>query len=321
MSGFDSESGGVGANPFHEAVYLTGATAVGKTAVGVALARALDAEIVALDSMTLYRGMDVGTAKPDEAERGGVPHHLMDVLEPTEAASVATYRQWAAAAVADIRARGKRVLFVGGAGLHLKALLRGLFEGPGADPALRRELDALSDEALFERLRRVDPALAARLPLRDRKRIARGVEVHALAGRPLSELQREHDRPAPPGVPVIALLRPRPRLHERINARVVEMFDRGLVDEVARLMALDDPPWHPVPAQGVGYKEVADHLRGEYPLERAVELTRIRTRQFAKRQETWFRNLQEVRWFEVSDDETPARVAARVAARLETWNA
>src|SRR5262245_58428743 len=139
-------------NPFHRAAYLTGATASGKTAVGVALARRLDAEVVALDSMSLYRGMDVGTAKPTLAERGGIPHHLLDVLDPWESSSVARYREWAAEAIGAIEARGRRVLFVGGTALYLKALLRGLFDGPGADLALRAELvaeaDRLGDAAL-----------------------------------------------------------------------------------------------------------------------------------------------------------------------------
>src|SRR6516162_4181132 len=132
-------------DPFHRAIYLTGPTASGKTAVGVALARRIDAEVVALDSMTLYRGLDIGTAKPTAAERGEVPHHLIDVLDPWESADVAQYRTWAGEAIASIEARGKRVLFVGGTALYLKALLRGLFDGPGADLALRRQLEDEAD--------------------------------------------------------------------------------------------------------------------------------------------------------------------------------
>ena len=163
--------------PFHRAIYLTGPTASGKTAIGVALARRLDAEIVAVDSMTLYRGMDIGTAKPADAERGGIPHHLIDVLDPWQAASVAEYRRWALAVVEDIERRGKRVLFVGGTPMYLKALLRGLFQGPGADSALRLRLEREAEEggtkALHRRLAAVDPPTAARLHPNDRRRVIR----------------------------------------------------------------------------------------------------------------------------------------------------
>src|SRR4051794_17554905 len=176
-------------NPLHRAVYLTGPTAVGKTAVGVELAHRWDAEVVVLDSMTLYRGMDIGTAKPTLAERAGVPHHLIDVLDPWESASVAEYRAWALAQAAEVESRGRRVLFVGGTALYLKALLRGLFEGPGANPELRKglegEADRLGASALHERLAALDPAAAARLHPNDRRRVVRALEVIAATGRPL----------------------------------------------------------------------------------------------------------------------------------------
>jgi tRNA dimethylallyltransferase len=304
---------------FHRAVYLTGPTASGKTAVGVALARRLGAEVVALDSMTLYRGMDVGTAKPAEGERGGVPHHLIDVLDPWESASVADYRARAARAVGDLEARGKRALFVGGTPLYLKALLRGLFEGPGADPALRRSLeeeaDRAGDAALHARLAGVDPASAARLHPNDRRRVVRALEVAIVSGRPLSDQQREHDRPAE-GVSVFALERPRAELRERIDRRVVAMFEEGLVEEVRRL--LDDPRGiNNVPAQGVGYRETIALLRGEADMSTTISKIQARTRQFAKRQATWFRGLAEVRPWPVDGDEAPEVTAERLAREIE----
>ncbi len=200
-------------NPFQRAIYLTGPTASGKTAVGVALARRLGAEVVAMDSMTIYRGMDIGTAKPTTAERDGIPHHLIDVIEPWESASVADYRDWASETVAAIEGRGRRPLFVGGTALYLKALLRGLFDGPGSDPELRRRLDqeaeATGDAALHTRLAALDPTTAARLHPHDRRRIVRALEVIELTGRPLSDWQVEHEHPAPAGVPVYALELPR----------------------------------------------------------------------------------------------------------------
>jgi tRNA dimethylallyltransferase len=301
---------------FHRAVYLTGPTASGKTAVGVALARRLGAEVVALDSMTLYRGMDVGTAKPTLEERGGVPHHLIDVLDPWESASVAEYRRRASELLAELDASGRPALFVGGTPLYLKALLRGLFEGPAADAALRRSLeeeaDRAGDAALHARLAAIDPASAARLHPRDRRRVVRALEVSILTGRPLSDQQREHDRPAEV-VAVFALERPRAELHDRINRRVLAMFASGLLDEVRRL--LDDPRGiHDVPAQGVGYRETIAHFRGEVDLPTTVARIQARTRQFAKRQATWFRGLAEVQSWPVEEDE-PADVTAEHLAR------
>lgn len=309
---------------FHRAVYLTGPTAVGKTALGVALARRLGAEVIALDSMTLYRRLDIGTAKPSVAERCGVPHHLIDVLEPSEAASVADYRRWAGAAVDRLAASGRRALFVGGTALYLKALLRGLFDAPPVPPEVRAGLEAaadrLGDRAMHDRLRAVDPAAAGRLHPNDRRRVIRALEVAEATGRPLSEQQVEHDRPAPPTVPVLALERPRPEVRDRIDRRVEQMFAAGLVDEVRGLLA-EAPPLHPVPAQGVGYREVADLLAGRVDRATAVERTQARTRQFAKRQATWFRNLAEVRSFPLDPGEPAEATVDRLVARIEAIEA
>ena len=293
---------------------------MGKTAVGVALARRLGAEVVALDSMTLYRGMDIGTAKPTEAERGGVPHHLIDVLDPWEAASVADYRNRALQVVEDLEARGLRALFVGGTALYLKALLRGLFDGPGADLALRKtleeEADRLGDPAMHARLATLDPATATRLHPNDRRRVVRALEVIETTGRPLSEQQVEHGRPAPGSVRVFALERPRLELMARIDRRVEAMFAEGLVEEVRSLQA-NDRPLGPVAAQGVGYREVIELLEGRIGLAEAIKLTQTRTRQFAKRQATWFRGLVEVRPWPVDPDEPAETIADRLFERLE----
>jgi tRNA dimethylallyltransferase len=307
-------------NVFHRAIYLTGPTASGKTAVGVALAQRLNAEVVALDSMTLYRGMDIATAKPTFAERNGVPHHLIDVIDPWESASVRAYREWAAKAAVEIEARGKRALFVGGTPLYLKALLRGLFEGPSADPELRLRLerDALEqgDAALHQRLAAFDPLTAARLHPHDRRRVVRALEVLELTGRPISQLQAEHDRPAPPSVPVFALELPRASLHDRINHRVVHFFDAGLVEEVRALQTSARPLCN-VAAQAIGYREVIALLAGEVSLDETIARVKARTRQFAKRQATWFRGLQEVRLLTVVPDEGPEAIAALLLARIE----
>ncbi len=305
--------------PLHRAIYLTGATASGKSAVGVELAHRLDAEIVAVDSMTLYRGMDIGTAKPMAAERKGIPHHLIDVLDPWQAASVAEYRTWALAVVDEIERRGKRALFVGGTPLYLKALLRGLFQGPGADPALRvrleNEADERGTEVLHERLAALDPATAARLHPNDRRRIIRAVEVMEQTGQPLGRLQVEHERPAPAETLVFALQRPRPQLHDRINRRVTAMFDAGLVEEVRDLW-FAPRPLSPVAAQGVGYREVIEMVQGRFGLGATIERVRARSRQFAKRQCTWFRGLSEVRPWPVAPEEPAERIAERLADEI-----
>ncbi len=305
---------------FHRAIYLTGPTAVGKTALGVALARKLDAEVVALDSMTLYRRMDIGTAKPSVEERGGVPHHLIDVLEPSESSNVADYRRWAGDVLDQIEARGRRALFVGGTALYLKALIRGLFEGPKGDPELRAVLEREAERdgplAVHDRLRAIDPESANRLHPNDLRRVIRALEVVETSGRNLSAYQVEHEHPAPSNVAVFALERPRDVVRERIDRRVEQMFAQGLVEEVRGLIA-EVPPIGPVAAQGVGYKEVIDLLDGRVDQATAIERTRARTRQFAKRQATWFRGLVEVKPFPLDPDEPIGATVDRLARQVD----
>jgi tRNA dimethylallyltransferase len=307
-------------SPFHRAIYLTGPTACGKTPVGVALARRLDAEVIALDSMTLYRGMDIATAKPTPTERCGVLHHLIDVVDPWESATVSAYRAWARRALCEIEARGKRALFVGGTALYLKALLRGLFQGPGADNELRRRLedhaDRWGENALHARLAALDPVAAARLHPHDRRRIIRALEVIELTGRPISALQNEHRQPAPRSVPVFALELPRPALHQRIDQRVLGFFAAGLIDEVRRLQSAA-LPLSDVAAQAIGYREVIAYLAGRGSLEETIAQIQTRSRQFAKRQATWFRGLQEVRAVTVAPADDSETIAARLVRAIE----
>jgi tRNA dimethylallyltransferase len=305
---------------FHRSIYLTGPTAAGKTAVGVALARRLGAEIIALDSMTIYRRMDIGTAKPTLAERRGIPHHLIDVIEPWELASVADYCAWAERVVSEIQGRGRRVLFVGGTALYLKALLRGLFRGPRSDPELRRRLEQEAERCgnpvLHDRLTKLDPPTAGRLHPHDRRRIVRALEVIELTGRPMSALQSQHVQPAPVEVPVYALETSRASLYHRINRRVLHFFGSGLVDEVRSLQS-GPRPLSPVAAQAIGYREVTAMLAGQSSLAKTVERVQTRSRQFAKRQATWFRGLMEVRSFPIAPDDDPEAVAERLARVIE----
>ena len=307
-------------NPFHRAIFLTGPTAVGKTAIGVALAKRLDAEVIALDSMTLYRGMNIGTAKPTLGERGAVQHHLIDIVDPWDSATVADYRTWAERTIAEIEGRGHRVLFVGGTALYLKALLRGLFEGPAADPTIRHELEieavSRGHLAIHQRLSSIDPITAQRLHPNDLRRVIRALEVFAATGQPLSAYQVEHSQIAPDHVCAIALTRARPALLTRIDQRVEEMFKNGLVDEVEQLTKAARPI-HETPAQAVGYHECREYLAGNSSLVQAVERTSLRTRQFSKRQATWFRGLAEVDSLLIDDNETVDQVVERLLGVIE----
>jgi tRNA dimethylallyltransferase len=296
--------------------FLAGPTACGKSAAGCEVAEMLGAEIISLDSMSLYRGMDVGTAKPDAAMCARVPHHLIDILDPHEEFSVADYVQTAETAARAIASRGHQPLFVGGTGLYLRGVLRGVFQGPPADWELRRDLEALVDReghsALHERLRTVDPALAARLPPQDLRRVIRGIEVFELTGVPLSVQQREEPLPADERPRHIYWLHPpRAWLYERIDRRVEDMFRAGLVAEVERLLGRERSLGKTA-RQALGYKEVLEHLEGRLTQAQAIELIQTRTRQFAKRQHTWFRNLVECTAIDISGMESPQEVAERV---------
>ncbi len=295
--------------------FLTGPTASGKTTLGLELARRLNAEIISLDSMALYRGMDIGTAKPTAAERAAAPHHLIDVIDPYEEYSVAQYVAAAERAVCEIAARGRVPLFVGGTPLYLKALLRGIFAGPPADWVLRNELQELADregeEALHSRLAQVDPASARRLHARDRRRIIRALEVFEKTGESITDLQRQFERARPAeACRVFMLERPREQLVQRIDLRVEAMFAAGLVDEAERLLSHPRPPGRTA-SQAVGYREVLEHLRGGRDLAQTIDLVKLRTRQFAKRQMTWFRSLSEVR--RVAADLPREEIARQIA--------
>jgi tRNA dimethylallyltransferase len=297
--------------------FLTGPTASGKSAVGLALAGRIGGEIISLDSMAVYRGMDIGSAKPTPAEQQAVPHHLLDLLGASEEFSVAQYVAAAADAARDILARGRAPLFVGGTPLYLKGLLRGLFDGPPADWALRRELEAIADRAgsaaLHEQLAAVDPAAADRLHPNDTRRLIRALEVYHRAGQPISGLQRQFAtaRPAEE-CRVFVLDWPREALKRRIDARVEAMFAAGWIDEVRRLAA-DGKTLGRTASQAVGYCEIIDHLAGGPDLAETIARIQQRTRQFAKRQLTWFRSLAECRWIAVEEPFDPAAVAERIA--------
>ena len=271
---------------------LLGPTAGGKTSLSVRVASALPAgaECVLADSMQIYRGMVIGTAQPKTEEMRDVPHHLCGVVDP--AGNPFSAHDWLAAAtqaIEDIRIRNRTPIVVGGTNLYARALLEGLFDGPGRDEVVRSRLEALDDESLFARLKEVDPASASRLHPRDRRRVVRALEVHETTGTPLSEHQREWQDSMRPreDVRVAVLAWSTPEINRRINARVRAMMENGFLDEVDALRRSGG--LGPQAAEAVGYRELGEHLDGRLELADAVEQIKIRTRRFAKQQRTWLR--------------------------------
>ena len=298
--------------------FLTGATASGKTQVSLEMAQLLNAEIISLDSMAIYRGMDIGTAKPDLADRQRVPHHMLDIVDPTEAFSVSQYRERAMGLVQQIFDSGKQVIFVGGTALYLKALLRGMFEGPPADWDFRKEveqeLEEMGGQFLHQRLEMIDPVSAANLHPNDHRRLIRALEVFKTTGKPISHWQmqfsegREADE-----CRVFTLRHARPILHERIESRVASMFEAGLLDEVRGLLDKHGTLGQTA-AQAVGYREAIDHLEERMPLDETIEKVRVRTRRFARHQETWFRGLSECRMIDLPTEFDSDRIAEQLVA-------
>jgi tRNA dimethylallyltransferase len=286
--------------------------------VGVALAQRIGAEIISLDSMTIYRGMDVGTAKPTADDRAAVPHHLLDIVDPADEYSVAQYVEAAAATVEGVRARAREVLFVGGTPLYLKSLLRGLFDGPPANWELRHEIeDELADvgqSALHERLTQVDPVAASNIHPHDTRRLIRALEVYRATGEPLSHQQTEFEEGRPADqCRVFVLRRERTELHHRIEGRVEAMIDVGLVDE-ARGLTEGGRQLGRTASQAVGYREALAHLSDQYDRATMIERISVRTRRFAKRQGTWFRSLSECRFIDIAGDVDAATLAEEIAA-------
>jgi len=303
-----------------DAIVLTGPTASGKSEVAIALAEQIDAEILSLDSIAVYRGMDIGTAKPTTSDQARVAHHLIDLVEPTEDYSVARYLKKAHQIIAEVRQRGRVAIFVGGTPMFLKGVLRGFDPGPPADwefrNAVQSDLQQHGTDALHQRLQQVDPLAAHKISATDSRRMIRALEVFHQTGQPISHRQVHFDRQrSAESCNVFSMQWPRPMLHQRIHRRVDEMFESGLIDEVRGLLTRNTTLSRTA-SQAVGYREIVEAIRvGKDPTEVKEEVA-THTRQLAKRQETWFRSFSEIRPIAVEEPLDADAIAKKIEAML-----
>lgn len=283
---------------------IVGPTAVGKTELAVRVAKQVDGEIISADSMQVYRGLDIGTAKPTETECQGVPHHLLDVVDVDQEFSVADYQVMVEGLLTDLARRGKTPILTGGTGLYIRAVLDGfVFDSQGKDEDLRARLQQVAESegniTLHHRLALVDPDTAKRLHPNDRRRVIRALEIYSTTGQPLSRhLDAQKQLPPRHEAVKFGLTRNRSRLYQRINARVDQMMEAGLLDEVKNLLG-QGLAEGATAMQALGYKELVGHLRGEYDLDEAISLLKRDTRRYAKRQLTWFRRDEDIIWLDL----------------------
>jgi tRNA dimethylallyltransferase len=294
-------------------IFLAGATAVGKSEIALALAAKIEGEIISVDSMQVYRGLDIGTAKPDAATQKRVPHHLIDVCDLTEAFDAAKFVQLANQAVAEIRSRNKTPIFCGGTGLYFKAFLDGIGDAPPTDPQLRAELEAAPLAQLLEELRERDPDAYEKIDRQNPRRVIRALEVIRTTGQPLAMshadwagAENRKSRTA-----LFFFLRSTGDLRQRIDSRVNLMFQRGLVEETRELLK-HGLAENRTAMQAIGYRQVVEHLRGERHLAETIELIKIRTRQFAKRQSTWFKRHAHCKRIELKPEDTAEEILGRL---------
>jgi len=284
-------------------IVIAGPTAAGKSEIALALAEELGGEIVSVDSMQVYRGLDIGTAKPDKQERSDIPHHLIDVVEVHETFNVARYVRLAREAIAQIQARERVPILCGGSGLYFRALLEGLGQAPASDPLLREQLEQTPLSQLLRELAERDRVIFEQIDRNNRRRVMRAVEVIRLTGRTYSAQRADWElkQPEPLMGTFIGLSRISNDLRQRIDARVEAMFQNGLVEETEALLQRGLAQ-NCTALQALGYKQVAEYLRGERSQSETIELVKIRTRQFAKRQMTWFKRQMQLHWIQLGPD-------------------
>jgi tRNA dimethylallyltransferase len=301
-------------------ILVLGVTGSGKGRLAFGLAEAVGAEILSVDSMKVYRRMDIGTAKPPEDARRRIKYHLIDVVEPSESFSVGRFLELASGAIEQIRGRGKPVIGVGGTALYIKALLYGLFDGPGTDERIREELRARGEEegleALYRELERVDSPAAAHIHRNDAKRIIRALEVYRVTGRRISSLQQQWESERRHDWSVIGLRRAKADASGRINKRVRKMIEAGLVDETRSLLG-EEKSLSKQARCAIGYAEIIEHLEGKIGLEEAVEQIKKNSRRLAKGQRTWFKRFKGVKWVDIEPEEPTERILERTEGLLE----
>ncbi|RJR21982.1 MAG: tRNA (adenosine(37)-N6)-dimethylallyltransferase MiaA [Nitrospiraceae bacterium] len=287
--------------PDRTVVIILGPTGVGKTGLSILLARALKTEIISADSMLVYRHMDIGTAKPSSQELTEVPHHLINILEPYEKFSAGLFKEKASAIIKSLHDRNKIPLIVGGTGLYIRSLTAGLFEGPGADELLREQLKEKEKQHgkgyLYEKLKAVDPEAASKIEEGDLRRIVRALEVSLKTQEGISAIQQGSTQPLDCHFIKIGLSRDRKELYSLIEGRVDKMMNDGLLNEARRLLTMNPGK---TAMQALGYKEMAMHLDGDVDLNEAVRLTKKRTKNYAKRQYTWFRKEPDIHWVDIT---------------------
>jgi len=303
----------------NKVIILLGPTGVGKTGASILLAKSLGTEIISADSMQLYKGMDIGTAKPSEKQREEVSHHMIDIVEPSEPYSVGRYIEDVKPIFESLHKKNKIPLVVGGTGLYIKAMTRGIFSGPSADWKLRDELNTLEQEqkgALYNYLNELDPDAASRIMPADTRRIIRALEVCLRTKQGISELQRKRTKPLPYEYIKIGLTRDRKELYRIIEGRVDEMINSGFVDEVKRIISMNPDK---TPLQAIGYKEIAMHISGNIPLEEAVILIKRDTKRYAKRQFTWFKKEEDIHWIDITGIYESKDILERINMVLKMW--
>jgi tRNA dimethylallyltransferase len=296
-------------------ILILGVTASGKGRLAFDLAQSLGAEIISIDSMKVYRRMDIGTAKPPQEARRHIKYHLIDIVEPSDSFSVAAFLEAALHSIEKTKSRNKKIIAVGGTALYIKALLYGLFEGPGTDQQIRAELKArAAAEGLAElycELTKIDPVAAERINPNDSKRIIRALEVHQLTGKPISSLQKQWDNSETKhDWTIIGLQREKTDTNGRINKRVKNMIAAGFVDEVKSLLA-EEKPLSKQARCAIGYAEIIEYLNGQISLEKAIELIKKNTRRLAKNQRTWFKTFKNVHWLDIESDEPTEKILTR----------
>jgi tRNA dimethylallyltransferase len=308
-------------------ILILGTTACGKGRLAFELAKSLDAEIVSIDSMKVYRRMNIGTAKPSPEQQDRIKYHLVDIVEPSDSFSVGAFHEVVLQTVENIRNRGKKIIAVGGTALYIKALLYGLFEGPGSDEnvriQLRKRIETESSMELHRELTEVDPVAAERINPNDSKRIIRALEVYQITGKPISSFQRQwktHDVQSPGNSKnhdwtIIGLQRERTDTSSRINQRVKKMILAGLVDEVKSLIH-EEKPLSKQARCAIGYAEIIQYLEGRIDLKEATELIKKNTRRLAKGQRTWFKTFQNVHWLDIEQNETIEEILGRTQKLL-----